>query len=350
MARVKDVNQFINFRGGYAGINNPGGNVYWVAPSGYTAYDGGSPSDSNSGLSPQTALSTIQAGLDKCVSGRGDTVMLLPGSWTITAALTMTKADVTLRAAYEVGPQERSRVIIVLATDVNALTVDADDCTIYGITWDCNIAAATANTELIQLNSTNDTTDIYNTRIINCYFDYAGTDTDNDVIRVGLDSNDRAFNTLIEGCTIQDPDQDGIAITAGPGSVVRNCRIMDNFAASGKLCRYGINIASTDCLVEGCIIGTADTATPGGGIYVNSTLAQIHNNRIWARGANTIGILAAASATLTSSANFITAVAAGNIVDYTTDNTSPSANADAKGIFAATPGLAAFDTPTVGGS
>ncbi len=73
----------------YADYINPlGGSVFWVGPSGYVAESGIGASDNNDGLSPQKPLVTIQAGLDKCTNGQGDTVMLLPGSWTITAALT----------------------------------------------------------------------------------------------------------------------------------------------------------------------------------------------------------------------------------------------------------------------
>ena len=84
----RNTSYFVNFTGGFSGFNNPGARVYWVGAA--VAADGISPSDGNSGSSPQQAFSTIQKGLDACTAGRGDIVAVLPGSYTITAALTMT--------------------------------------------------------------------------------------------------------------------------------------------------------------------------------------------------------------------------------------------------------------------
>ena len=101
---VRNTPFHVNFQGGVSGLENVGGQVFDVGASGYVAYAGVGASDTNDGLSPQKPLSTILAGLNKCVSGRGDTVALLPGSYTVTAALTMSKADVTLKSAIPVGP------------------------------------------------------------------------------------------------------------------------------------------------------------------------------------------------------------------------------------------------------
>lgn len=50
------------------------GKVYWVNWS----YDDPG-DDSNDGLSPEAALYSPQAAIDKCVDGRGDIVFLCPG-------------------------------------------------------------------------------------------------------------------------------------------------------------------------------------------------------------------------------------------------------------------------------
>lgn len=347
------------FNHGYwSNSEKPGGQVFFVSAGSPVAYRGIGGSDSNDGRTPQRPLSTVSGALSLCVSGRGDTIVLLPGTITVTAPISITVADVTLTtgcaesASYPYGPT----IITAAATyDNNLIQVDADNVVIEGIVFECGFTTVTANQEVVQVNSTNTTTDISGFVMRNCLFDgtrSAGAanaaDADLDFLRLGLDSNDRVFHARVENCVFTACDQDAIAIPAAPGAVISNCRIRDGLGS--ELTRYGISIASVGVLVKGCNITVGDTATPGAGIYVNSTLAEYVDNRIWARGADTIAILAAASATGSGRANWLTAVAAGNLTDYTTDNTSPSADANAKGIFAATPGAAAFETPTVGGA
>lgn len=345
----------VNFNGGFSGYSNPGGRVYYVGAS--AAADGISPSDSNSGTSPQQAFSTIQKGLDSCTSGRGDAVLVLPGSYTVTAPLTMTSDDVVLTTSRPVGPHQYGPVIITAAAtyDNNLIQMDANNITVEGFVFECGFTTVTANQEVIQMNSTNTTTDNWGQTVRNCYLDgtrSAGAastiDTDLDGIRVGLDANDRVYGAIIEGCVIRSFDQDGVAVTASTVStVIRNCLIYDGVGS--ELMRYGVNAAGAGTQVLNCFITNADTATPGAPVYVNSTLARIHNNNLWARGADGTCILVAASGTVSSSGNFLTAVAAGNLDDYLTDNTTPSADCNFSGIFAATPGIAVLNTPTVAG-
>lgn len=350
---------FVNLQGGFSGFNNPGAQTWYVAVSGWTAVNGGlTPSDSNSGTHPQRPFATIQKGLDACVAARGDIVAVLPGTYTLTAPLTMTKANVTLCSAFPVGPREYSQVIITAAAtyDNNLVQLDASYTQLIGLAFQCGFTTVTANQEVVQINSVNDATDIWGCNVINCTFDGSrsagaanAADADLDFLRIGLDSSDRAYRPLVQGCTFFACDQDAIAIPSASalGATIRNCNIYDG--AASELTRYGVSAAGVHTLVEDCDITVADTATPGAGIYVNSTLVRAAGNRIWARGADTLAILVAASATLSGLGNVLTAVAAGNLTDYTTDNTSPSADCNFKGIFAATPGAAAFETPTIGG-
>ena len=347
MARRKDLNQFLNLRGGYAGFQNPGGAVYWVGASGYTAYDGASPSNNNDGLSPQEPFSTIQYALDQCVSGRGDVVAVLPGSYTITAALTMTKHDVMLCSAVPVGPKERSPVVIVNATDVNTIEINANDVTLLGLELDDNVATATADTAAIAVNTASTATDYTNVKIINCFIDMLGSDSDRDGIALGLagDATDGAIGALVEGCVIWDCDQDAIAVAAGSErTIIRNTDIIEE--ANGT--RYGIDIAAVHCVVQGCMVrasGTACIAT-----NVAAADAVIDDCHIHALGANTIAIIVAATGTQRTAGNWVTATAAGNLIDYTTDNTTPSADAFISNIFAANAGITVLGETTVGGA
>src|SRR3990167_10022922 len=162
MARFKNIGYHLNLNGGFTGFNTPGGKTFYVGASGYQAAgEGVNPSNNNSGEAPQEPFSTIQYALDQCVAGRGDVVAVLPGSYTVTAALTMTKSNVTLMSAYPVSPRERSPVVIVNATDVQTITVDANYCTVYGLTLDDNVGSgvATANSAAIRVCSANVATD-----------------------------------------------------------------------------------------------------------------------------------------------------------------------------------------------
>ena len=352
---------FVTMAGGFAGFNNPGGRVFYVAASGWTAQGTGlAASDSNSGDSPFAPFATIQKGLDSCTAGRGDIVAVLPGVYTLTTPLTMTSADVTLCSAYPVGPRERGPVVLTAAAayDNNFIQVDADNVKLIGLTFECGLTTVTANQEIVQINSTNTTTDIFGVHVVNCFFDHSliaatasTTDTDLDCLRVGLDSNDRAFDTVVTGCVIKGCDQDPISISAGStGARVENCSIYDGVASD--LSRHGVSILAVGACVKDCDISIGTSSDTSGGVNVGVAAAQarVFNNNIAARGADTCAITVIATATVHSSGNWLTAVAAGNLTDYKTDNTTPSANADTGGIFAATPGATALTTPTVAGS
>lgn len=343
----------VNLVGGFSGTNNPGGVTYYVGASGYTAGNGGkAASDSNTGTSPQAPFATIQAALNACVSGRGDIVAILPGSYTITSNLTMTKDDVTLCAAHMPGPKERSGVKIVSATDPGAagsgiVTVNANNVTIAGIEFDCNVAAATADAAVIAVNSSNTGVDYEGFKLLNCFIDMLGADSDMDGVALGLagDATDGAIGALVDGCVIWDCDQDAIAIAAGSErTIVRNTDILEE--ANGT--RYGIDIAAVHCVVQHCTIRTSGTACIA--TNVAAADAVIDNCNLHAIGADTIGIVVAATGTQRTSGNWVTATAAGNLIDYTTDNTSPSADAFISNIFAANAGATVLGETTVGGA
>lgn len=336
----------VNFQGGFSGFNNPGGQVFYVAASGYTAVDGIGASDSNDGKSPQTPFSTIQAALNACTAGRGDIVAVLPGSYTITAALTMTNADVTLCAAHPVEPYAYPGVLIVSATDASMLEIDAANCRVEGIGFDINIASATANLPIVDVA---DSTASSGVIIKNCFFDCAGADSDLDVIRLG-DGTVAATDCVVEGCTLYDVDQIGIYIRAASDEN----RILNNLIFDGVSANAATNLIQCDgdgCIIMGNVLstsGTAGIATGPGGAVANTIMA---NNYIWARGANTIGILSNSSGnTNVGLGNWIGAAAAGNIFDFTTSSTTPSCSVDTGNVYGADPAAAALTTATVDGS
>lgn len=75
-------------------------------------------------------FTSIQNALDACESGRGDTVILCPGTHTQTAALTMSKSGVVLRGP---SPELAGAVIIEGppdAANLSTLIISGDGCTI----------------------------------------------------------------------------------------------------------------------------------------------------------------------------------------------------------------------------
>lgn len=339
--------------GYWVNTRKPGGQVFFVGGD-TAAYRGKGPSDSYDGVTPERPLSTLSGALNKCVSGRGDTIVVLPGTITVTSAVNVTADDVTIRGYREVGPHEIPGSVIATSSDINILTINANNVTIEGLLLDHNIGASngTANIACIKVNTTNDSTDCVGVIIRNCWLDLAGADTDTDGITLGIsaDANDGAVDALVEGCTIFDCDQDAIVIHLGSDrATVRNCRIFDDGTA---LTRYGVEVKAIDCAVENCQISVSDTATPGACIHNGVAAARLRVNdcKLSALGANTIGILAIATATQRTMGNWITATAAGKLIDYTTDNTTPSADAFISNIFAANAGLSLLDQSTVGGA
>lgn len=350
------------FNHGYwSNSSKPGGQVFFVS-GGTVAYRGKGGSDSSDGLTPERPLSTISGALSKCVSGRGDTIVILPGTITLTAAVNITIADLTIQGYADTGPHVRKPSIITAAAtyDDNLIQIDADDVTIKDLTFEAGFTNTTANQEVIQINSTDASSDIFGAVIENCFFEMnraAGaasvTDNDLDVIRVGLDSNDRAFSSTVRGCTIRGCDQDAISISSGStGALIENNQIYDGVGS--ELTRIGVSILAIGACVKNNFIMTGTSSDTAGPISVGAAaaLARIHDNRLVARGEHTVGITVVTTATACSSANWINAVSAGNIVDYKGSSvTTPSSSADVGNIFnASDPALAAFTAATLAGS
>ena len=124
-------------------LEKPGGAVFFVSGGTAALYGGGG---ANSGAcdTPEEPATTIQAALDKTVAGRGDTVVILPGSRTITAALTMTKADVTLTGLGGSSPVKPSAILSSLAASADAINVSAANVVIEDLHFPASTAATTS--------------------------------------------------------------------------------------------------------------------------------------------------------------------------------------------------------------
>ena len=106
---------------GSAHDNSPFGKIWYV--------DTTNGADGNSGLAPDEAYATIAQAISSAVATRGDTVVMYPGTYTITSAL-VPKAFMTFRAAI-INPQAPS--VSIRGNIANLATIDVNGVRFIGI-------------------------------------------------------------------------------------------------------------------------------------------------------------------------------------------------------------------------
>ncbi len=121
------------------------GSVFWVSPASYQVdgRSGYSPSDSNDGLSPERALSTIAQAISNASANAGDIIALLPGTHTSASNIAISKAGLTFMAIHPVSRMQPHVRPNPLLTKVNwgssfagnAVTLTAADTTFVGINF-----------------------------------------------------------------------------------------------------------------------------------------------------------------------------------------------------------------------
>lgn len=249
----------------------PTGVVFFVS-GGTDAYTTrGAPkgaSDGNDGLDPTRPLATIDGtygAIAKCVAGRGDTIVVLPGTVTITAAIGLDKADVTLTGYTCTGPKTRNPSIISLAsgTDLEMLDVDAANVVVENLTF-----VNTATSSAAYVIDVGDTTASPGFILRNLYIDNAGAeDTATSGIRVG-DGTLVSDYGVIEGCVIFDNAAEGITVSdVSEGCRIQNCDIF----GQSQTCGTCINLDADHSQVIDCLAltngaaNTADALTIGAG-------------------------------------------------------------------------------------
>ena len=74
------------------------GRLFWVAPTASYTVEGTTytASDSNDGLSPERALLTVDFAVGLCAANVGDTIVMLPGSHSISATIAVDVAGITI--------------------------------------------------------------------------------------------------------------------------------------------------------------------------------------------------------------------------------------------------------------
>lgn len=100
---------------------SPYGKIYYV--------DGTHGADDNSGLTPEEPKSTIKGAIDATIATRGDTIVVYPGTYTITAALAPV-ANTTIKAAHVVPHYP---TVTIAGNIAELVTVDYSGCRFIGL-------------------------------------------------------------------------------------------------------------------------------------------------------------------------------------------------------------------------
>jgi len=189
-----------------------GGKVFYLDPT--------NGSDNNSGRGPTNALATMTKAISKCVSNRGDVIVRMPGTETVTATVTQNKVGITIIGTTAAGNIETpASYLMYNSTTGPALTITAA-CTIIGMAFRAIATPATNPAVLVSADKV---------VIKRCLFQHlAGA-----IVGVQLNGID---DTLIEGCIFKDYDAAGdspinlvINVAAVCNrTVVRNCRFINN--------------------------------------------------------------------------------------------------------------------------
>ena len=329
--------------GYWINTDKPGGRVFFVgggtvAAKGKTGTGIGA-SDTNDGQDPTRPLLTIAQGVTLAREGAGDTIVVLPGAVTITAAISLSKTDLTLMGYTEVPKGTRNPSVITCATDsVEMINIDKDNVVVKNLTL-VN-TASTSDTYMIDVADSEATSGVV---LENLFIDCESGAAALNAIRLG-DGTLVCTESIVKDCTIHDLDDIGIHVSAASDEN----RIEGNiiYDGVGNTALYAIYCEGDGCTITGNEIRTDGTS----GIQLKGTLNQLNNNRVSAVGANSIAILLENGATAFGNGNVVTAIQAGNLIDATSDADSPTVFADTGNVHAADPATAALVTPTIGGS
>ncbi len=281
---------------------NPIGVNWWVAPSGYVPYEGRGPSNNNSGKNPKNPLLTIAQAITNCVSGRGDRIILMPGTYTITAALALAKDDVSIYS-YESG------AAVVSGGAASLLTIDASDIVVDGVGFTCDSSVTGACIDIANTSASNRVT------IRECNLLGASADAAAIGIQVGDGTNDAA-DALIERCMIDRFKQD-IVWNGTRTRIWANRMVLASTASSTGIqvpARSSLTVRAFGDIDDNTFIGMQDAGTmlamtfatseAGSPLYsfrnnnllnTGSVSANIHPEGI---GVNYLGTITAVSAAL----------------------------------------------------
>lgn len=212
--------------------------------------DPGNGSDANNGLSAAEAFATLQAGIDACVSGRGDVILRLPGGEEVTSTVAFNKSGIYVKAVtYGVNPYASGELFSTYAaaafTDGPAATV-TERCTIEGLGFVSRDTGATFyGGAALLIGGESDATP-FGAHLLNCRFPKWNLTN-----RIGV-AVEGSSDCIIEGC-----DFEGVGANFDSGIYVQgataNITIIGN---RFRDCTQGIQFGAfagggPDCVIQG---------------------------------------------------------------------------------------------------
>ena len=225
------------------------GSIYEASPFGKIWYvDVTNGSDGNQGDGPNAgeAYASIGAAITASVATRGDTIVVAPGTYTITSALAP-KAFTTIRAAV-VNPQAPS--VSVRGDITNLMTVDVNGCRFVGIEFRATGAStgAASNRDLITLGVTTAITG--GVTFEDCVFHGADATgpTQNGVAGVRAGKTNATTGLVIRRCTFRDLGKTPLEIGA---SGVPYAKIEDNAFIIDTPSGWGMRLEDTTAFATG---------------------------------------------------------------------------------------------------
>ena len=261
---------------GAAHDNSPFGKIWYV--------DGTNGSDGNAGDAPDQAYATVAAAISAAVATRGDSVVIAPGTYTITSALAP-KAAMTFRAAV-VNPRFPS--VSIRGNIAQLLGVDVNYTRWIGIEFR---ASGTTARQLVRIANTTAVTGVL---FEDCVFHGADTETGSHYGGVcGLKAHGQGVTGMvIRRCVFRDLGGTpmGVGVLGMPYSIIE-----DNLFAIDTNSGTGIRMLATGAVATGkgyvirnneftgfdatgsevgiTLAGTEDTEA--GGIIRNNFFAQL---------------------------------------------------------------------------
>jgi hypothetical protein len=239
---------------GYYPLYRPGAVTWFVAPSTYTTVANGvAPSNSNSGETPMDPLASIAQAHTNCVASRGDTICLMPGTFTLTGTLALTKAAISLVALKPYASTIAGDGVIT-----TGVSIDGNDMTLAGLRFTGAVA-------LVTLVDIANTTAVRNTHIHHCKFIGLETVTGvTGILNGELVAGNDAAHTTIEDCEFEGLSAACITTYGGGCRIRNNTFNLDDTAAHTAIIigDMGAAFATRKCLSirNNAFIGQTDAS------------------------------------------------------------------------------------------
>lgn len=170
-------------------------NVYYVDPT--------NGDDSYDGKKPETAFATMQKGINSCTAGKGDVIIRMPGTETVTSTINFNKSGIiVLTQDYGLSPPAKGEYFATLAdesfTDGPVATI-TERCTIKGLGFVSRDTGSTFYGGAAVLVG-GDADGAFGVHLIGCRFPKWGLDNR---IGIALAGGDSLSECVIERCTFE---------------------------------------------------------------------------------------------------------------------------------------------------